>query len=268
MNPTILKRSRTIENQKTAIFTGDGAYHGSSHKYNEKPLVASEKKTFPEFLAYFDNNYEIKSRISAPTQEEIQDDEVTFVWCPFEEALKEAGPETKRVLQEMQLYLVGDRKYIYIDSKIQYFQKGDTPVDNKLWHVDGSVGIRDERATSAGYSLLHDMKSILEGNNRYLAYQSSTHCATEFLTYASAFMMPEFIPSFDVLDDVIERDNPSFTRQPAGSIVAFDNRSIHRAVPATSDGWRLWIRCMETDREVNLTSSMIECYGTVFKRYS
>jgi hypothetical protein len=27
----------------------------------------------------------------------------------------------------------------------------------------------------------------------------------------------------------------------------------------------LWIRCVETDREVQLDTSIIECYGTVFR---
>ncbi len=30
-------------------------------------------------------------------------------------------------------------------------------------------------------------------------------------------------------------------------------------------GWRLWIRCVETDREVRLETSIVECYNTVFR---
>ena len=52
---------------------------------------------------------------------------------------------------------------------------------------------------------------------------------------------------------------------PAAAIVRFDGLSLHRATEASEPGWRLWIRCVETDREVRLDRAIIECYGTVFR---
>jgi len=95
----------------------------------------------------------------------------------------------------------------------------------------------------------------------YLAYQSSTHCATEFATAVVSLRIPELIPNFDELDLQVRALDPPGEPQPASSIVAFDGLSLHRAVAARSAGWRLWIRCSETDHEVRL----VECYGTVFR---
>lgn len=265
---SILKTISTETNQKTAIFTGEGAYHGSSNKEPDNTPILNSKKIFPDFQMNFLNLCEIKKILSTPSQEEIRQDGVVFVWSPFEEAIKEAGPLTKKVLQEMEPYLKGNKKYIYIDSKIQYFRINDLPVDSKLWHVDGSLPIRGERAWNMGYTLLHDIKGKVDSGitDNYLAYQSSTHCATQWVTDAMTLSMPECISTFDILDKLVREADPCCMSQPAASIVHFTDNSLHRAVPASADGWRLWIRCVETDREVKLNSSIINCYGTVFKQ--
>jgi hypothetical protein len=98
-----------------------------------------------------------------------------------------------------------------------------------------------------------------------MAYQSSEHCATEYATEAVTVQLPELIANFDELDDRVRALGPATAPQPSSSIVRFDGLSLHRAVAARADGWRLWVRCMETDREVHLNPSIIECYGTVFR---
>jgi hypothetical protein len=264
---TFLKSVKTEESQKTAIFTGEGAYHGSSNKEPEKKPLG-EKTVFPEFCAQFRNICDVKKVLIVPSQEEIRTDGVVFVWSLFEEALREAGPLTKSVLLEMEPLLKRNKKFIYVDSKIQYFHKGDLPVDSQLWHVDGSTSLRGEAANKLGYTLLHNMAGKLEMGvvDNYLAYQSSHHCATQWVTEQLGINLPKCIPSFDILDDLVRKVNPKHMSQPAGSIIQFTDNSLHRAVPATDDGWRLWIRCVETDREVNLSSNIIDCYGTVFKQ--
>jgi hypothetical protein len=264
---TFLKSVKTKENQKTAVFTGEGAYHGSSNKNPEKVPTLGEKFAFPEMQMLFTNDCHIKDILRGPTQEEVQNDGVVFVWSPFEEAKQEAGPLTKQVLLRMEPHLKHDKKFIYVDSKIQFFHKNDLPVDSKLWHVDGSISIRGEQAWQAGYTLLHDLKSkVLSGvTNSYLAYQSSHHCATQWVVDPITVSIPECIPSFDILDELVQKQNPTFRSQPAGSIIQFTDNCLHRAVPASEDGWRLWIRCVETDREIKINSSIINCYGTVFK---
>lgn len=280
---TILKTEKTESNQKLAKFTGEGAYHGSSQTKvgamspeiaSEVPQVilqhlATQKKRFDEFDAEFPNFYEIKESLGVPTQQQVQSDGVVFVWCEFDQAVKEAGPLTKRVLEAMEPHLKRDKKFIYVDSKIQFFKRGDLPVDSSLWHIDGSIAIRDERALSFGYTLLHDMKTRMTNGlepNRYLAYQSSEHCRTEFLTEPVTIPLPECIPNFDILDARVKDSPFNHVSQPAGTIVAFDGISLHRAIPAIADGWRLWIRVVETDKEVKLNSSIINCYGTVFRQ--
>jgi hypothetical protein len=100
---------------------------------------------------------------------------------------------------------------------------------------------------------------------RYLAYQSSHHCATLFITEPVTLSLPELIPNFDALDASVRALDPPAIEQPAGSIVRTDGRSLHRARAAVRAGWRLWIRIVETDREVQLETSIVECYNTVFR---
>jgi hypothetical protein len=175
---------------------------------------------------------------------------------------------TLRVVAAMKDLLVGDKRYAYVDSKIQYLEPGDVPVDSQHWHVDGSIVARGPEVEALGHSLLHDMKARLTSEAappRYLAYQSSVHCATLFVTTPVTLTLPELVPTFDGLDAAIRELSPSREAQPVSSIVRTDGLSLHRAQAASGSGWRLWIRCVETDRKVELNSSIIDCYATVFR---
>lgn len=286
MNDTIVKHARTIPDQKIALFTGEGAYHGSTKpRPQPTPLpppalvdemrpttldayAAEGTRSIGEFNATFPNYFALKATLPVPTPDEIKNDRVTFCWCPIDEAIAEAGPLTRRVLQEMAKHLQRTKRFIYIDSKIQFFEPGDTPVDSQHWHVDGSIAVRDERVQALGHRLLHDMRARLAGTAApptYLAYQSSTHCATQFATAPVSLRMPDLIPNFDDLDRRVRVMDPPCESQPASSIVAFDGLTLHRAVAARSAGWRLWIRCGESDHEVRLNPAIVDCYGTVFR---
>lgn len=277
----------TIKTQRVEPFTGEGAYHGSTRSGGVKAAIpkpappvaemapltldayASRGQTrVSRFQATFPNRYEVCTVLPVPTQEEIQNDGVTFCWCPFDLALEKAGPVVRRVLDAMKPHLDGGKRHTYIDAKIQYFEPGDLPVDSRLWHVDGSIVARDERVQRLGYAQLHDMRARLTGPSRppvCLSYQSSLHCATEFVTIPVTVDLPELIPDFNELDHLVRETNPTFEPQPQSSIVRFDGLSLHRATPATESGWRLWVRCFETDHEVHLTSQILDCYGTVFR---
>lgn len=289
MNHTYLRQNHSLETQQVQAFTGEGAYHGSTKKRTAAPkpanapppVIVDEMRpktldTYPvdgskpiaNFEAHFPNLYVVERTLPVPTQEEVQNDGVTFVWCPIDDAIAEAGPLTKRVCQAMKELLVGDRKFAYVDSKIQYFETGDIPVDSQHWHVDGSIVARGPAVEALGHNLLHDMKARLAGgipSPRYLAYQSSEHCATLFANTPVTLELPELIPNFDGLDAAMRALAPPMVPQPPSSIVRTDGLSLHRARAATGPGWRLWVRCVETDREVTLDSSIIECYGTVFR---
>ncbi len=286
MNLKHLRQEHTLDSQQIAPFSGEGAYHGSTRKRAARsasapqPVVEEMRATtldaYPldgsrpiaEFEATFPNLYTVERVLPVPTQEEVRGDGVTLCWCPLEEALEVAGPLTRRVLEAMKELLVGDKRFVYVDSKIQYFEPGDVPVDSQHWHVDGSIVARGPAVEALGHNLLHDMKARLASGvvpPRYLAYQSSDHCATLFATSPITMTLPELIPNFDGLDAHIRALSPPIVAQPASSIVRTDGLSLHRAQAATGAGWRLWVRCVETDREVLLDSSIIECYGTVFR---
>lgn len=273
--------------QQVAPFTGEGAYHGSTkprtapgpaapepppvpemQPYSLDKYSDTEARTIETFTARFTNRHEPLVALPVPTQEAIAADGVTFCWCPLDEALREAGPLTRSVLEAMQGHITGRKRYVYIDSKIQHFRTGDVPVDSQHWHVDGSIAVRDARVRRLGHALLHDMRARLEGPAEpptYLSYQSSTHCATMFVTEPVTLTLPELIPDFIDLDRMVRALDPATVAQPPGAIVRFDGLSLHRAVAAREDGWRLWIRCAETDRKVELTTSIIDCYGKVYR---
>lgn len=287
MNLTHLRQEHTLDSQQISPFTGEGAYHGSTRKRAARsasapqPAVVEEMRpttldAYPldgsrpiaEFEATFPNLYTVERVLPVPTQEEIRGDGVTLCWCPLEVALEVAGPLTRRVLEAMKELLIGDKRFVYVDSKIQYFEPGDVPVDSQHWHVDGSIVARGPAVEALGHNLLHDMKARLASGvvpPRYLAYQSSEHCATLFATSPVTMRLPELIPNFDGLDAHIRALSPPIVAQPASSIVRTDGLSLHRAQAASGAGWRLWVRVVETDREVLLDSSIIECYGTVFR---
>jgi hypothetical protein len=293
MTATSLQRSRSIATQVVVPFTGEGAYHGSTKPRGQAaaraqpqppPVDEMRASSLDEldeldmldmgtdvgtFDAVFTNRFETLSTLPIPTQDAIRDDAVTFCWCPLEQAIQEAGPVTKRVLVEMREHLEGRKRYVYIDSKIQYFEPGDVPVDSQHWHVDGSISARGPKVERLGHGVLHDMKARLLGPAlppTYLTYQSSQHCATLFVTQPVALRLPTLIPNFDELDRMVRALDPAWASQPAAAIVRFDGLSLHRAVAASEAGWRLWVRCVETDRQVLLDTNIIECYGTVFRQ--
>lgn len=275
-----------IETQQIVPFTGEGAYHGSTKpRRPTKPrapvpippemqprtldaYAAQGKTAIDRFAATFPNRYTVCARLPVPSQAAIREDSVTFCWCPFDDARQHAGPLVRQVLDAMAPHLDGTRRHVYVDAKIQYFEAGDLPVDSQLWHVDGSIVARDARAERLGHPLLHDMKARLDGEVRppvCLAYQSSSHCATRFVTAPVTIDLPELIPDFEGLDAAVRGLDPPVEAHPAAAIVRFDGLSLHRATPAIDAGWRLWVRCFETDRTVQLTSQIIDCYGTVFR---
>ncbi|MFT3698723.1 MAG: hypothetical protein QM831_36590 [Kofleriaceae bacterium] len=266
--------------QKVAPFTGEGAYHGSTKPRGPSAIPATPPvdemrpttlergiTQIADFTATFPNHYAVATTLPVPSQAEIEADGITFCWSLIDDAIAAAGPLTRRVLEAMTAHLRRTKRFIYIDSKIQWFEAGDTPVDSQHWHVDGSIASRDHRVHALGYELLHDMRARFAHPSPpvYLAYQSSTHCATQFATAPVTLALPELIPSFDLLDERVRAIDPPCVSQPPSSIVAFDGLSLHRAVPATSAGWRLWIRCTETDHEIRVNPSIIDCYGTVFR---
>jgi hypothetical protein len=281
------RQQRSIETQPVLPFTGEGAYHGSTKprapappRPKPRPLVdevlprtldayeRTGQTQIDTFLATFSNLYEVAAVLDVPSQEAIRDDGVSLCWCPMALARQQAGPVVRGVLDEMSRHLDGGKRHVYIDAKIQYFRRGDVPVDSHIWHLDGTIVARDERVQRLGHTLLHDMRARLDGPAsppRFLSYQSSLHCATRFATKPVSFELPELIPDFDVLDARVRATDVGAQSQPPGSIVRFDGLSLHRAVVARDDGWRLWVRCVETDREVKLTSQIIDCYATVFR---
>ena len=282
---TWIAKAHSIETQKVEPFTGEGAYHGSTRQKPPEaprpPAAAVEearpttlerylergKTAIEPFDAEFPNRLRLVRQLDAPTQEQVRDDGVTFCWCPFEEAVRVAGPLTRSVLEGMRPGITGRKRHVYVDSKIQYFEPGDLPVDSSLWHVDGSIAVRDRRVLGFGATVLHDMRASLERADApaYMAYQSSGNCKTGWLVRPLRLRMPELIPDFKAFDAEVRALGLPEIAHPPGAILAYDGRSLHLATHASAPGWRLWLRCTETDVEIVPSAAIIDCYGTVFR---
>ena len=66
------------------------------------------------------------------------------------------------------------------------------------------------------------------------------------------------VASFVTLWLAIRTPDPVYVDAPKAGARAL-------TVAARDAGWRLWVRCVETDRRALLTSSIIECYGLVYR---
>lgn len=283
---TWLSRAHTTETQMVEQFTGEGAYHGSTQQKTQRgtPQVPMEvvpeaqpttlerylalrRTTIDMFDGLFPNQLTSVDQLNVPSQEEVRNDAVTFCWCPLEQALQLAGPLTRKVLNVMRLNLSRKKRNVYIDSKIQYFEPGDLPVDSYLWHVDGSIAVRDKRVRPFGVSILHDMRARLEHGDppQYMAYQSSDHCATDFLDTPLRLLMPELVTNFTALDAAVQAANVSAVAHRAGAVLKYNGLTLHRPTRATSKGWRLWIRCTETNVEIRPSENVVSCYGKVYR---
>ncbi|MEZ4337487.1 MAG: ankyrin repeat domain-containing protein [Sandaracinaceae bacterium] len=141
--PMTLTRKRyehTVETQKVALHRR-GRYHGSTREEDARqaggPAApggrgdgAHDDHRVPgrrvardrDLEARFPNVYVVERRLPVPTQE-VRTDGTVFCWCPLEEAIPEAGPLTRRVLEAMKELVVGDKRFVYVDSKIQYFER-------------------------------------------------------------------------------------------------------------------------------------------------
>jgi hypothetical protein len=222
---------------------------------------------FEPFRAEFTNEFRVERQMRVPTEDEVRADLVTFAWALFDDALKEAGPLTKSVLLEIQPMLRRRKKHVFVDSKIQYFDHLDSPVDSLHWHVDGTPSVENEMSKALGHVLLHDMYARMKHKEppTYFAYQSWDGCATEFLTGQIDMEIPKCIPSFAVLDEKLAGRDLNIAKHPPGAIVSFDGLSLHRAVRATKSGWRLWIRVKETDHFNSQSKQVPHFFGTTFR---
>lgn len=222
---------------------------------------------FPEFDAHFPNQMLVLDQLRVPSQDEIRREPLNLSWCPIDEAMEKMGPCGRSVVKAMMPHLQRKKRYAFVDLKLQYFKAGDSPVDSLHWHCDGTIWIEDERSAKLGYVMLHDMYARLNHPSppTYLMYHTADFCATQFVAEPLTLRIPKCIPGFQEFDRLVNSKAPAIKATLPGQIVAFDGFSIHRAVPAKKDGWRLWIRVKETDHFTAAKASARE-YGAVFRQ--
>lgn len=167
------------------------------------------------------------------------------------------GELTREVLQAVDL--VGDRKYVTVDTKIHMLMKGMTPA-MPGWHTDGVPRDRTGNPAAVGVPML-DVQEKLDAAGkapRYHLLVTGPHAPTEFLTRPAEISIPLDIGSdlykhiTTAVNNTLSRlrtdgDLPPVESVPPSQWVDWDWWNIHRAQPAMANGWRFLIRVTESD---------------------
>ncbi len=153
------------------------------------------------------------------------------------------------ILNEVQNHLSNSKKYIFVNTKIQFLKTGFKPVDNLSWHVDGTIQVPSEICNSLGYNELHDMyaRSILKEYPKYISFVTNTNCNTEYLCDPLSLKIPKCVSSFDEINEMVNKSEMKIISQPSCQIIKYDAFSLHRAIPSKCDGWRYWLRVIESN---------------------
>lgn len=200
------------------------------------------------FFMDFDNAMTRHEVLEPPTEAALMS-EPTYRAVEFNDVLRSCGDYTRYVLGRMEAHLKGNRRFTYVDSKIQYLRIGDAPVDSLYWHIDGCVYVPEKIVRRFGYVQLFDLyaRSISSSNPTFLSFLTSADCATEYVRDPMRIEVPKCFEWYDVLDALVKAREPRTVSQTPCQVVSFGSKSLHRAVPAKKEGWRLWIRITETD---------------------
>jgi hypothetical protein len=135
-------------------------------------------------------------------------------------------------------------RYSYLDSKVQFFRRGQYPMHDIEWHMDAPLLRAHLSLDGQGGLLLYDTATSLS-NIRFISIIFGGCSRTELvLGRVRAPRMEQCrIDQFDELINVaVQKRMLRTASHPVGRFVLYDNAMIHRARAATNDGWRLWMR--------------------------
>lgn len=186
--------------------------------------------------------------IEHPSQEEVKNTPGLFN-ASLEDAVRYGGDLTREALSA--LILKGDRKHIFVDTKISMLMPGMYPAIPG-WHTDGVPRPKDKSKPSIWAQLAPYAKSP-----HYHLLVTGEGCLTDFITVPVQLNIPHDIGSD--LYSKIDRDiNSALERKdvvlenniktiPTCTMVEWDWWNLHRAVAAKLHEWRFLIRVTESD---------------------
>jgi hypothetical protein len=161
------------------------------------------------------------------------------------------GPVVRQALESAPL--VGDHKYILVDTKVSMLMSGWWPAIPG-WHTDGVPRGTDGDPMASGQpSLPRQVSRSKDGYRpRYHTLHVGNDCATEFLTQQLLMEIAhdEDEQMYSEMTRKVDGLLPTglnVLRAPEGRWMSWDWWNIHQATQATERGWRLLIRITESD---------------------
>jgi len=183
--------------------------------------------------------------------------EPSFSRMLWKDALNNAGPCTKIILDIFEKYLKFDRKYILVDVQIQFLKKNQftTNKEGTSWHLDGATSIHPVLTEYIGGKITNSERGMLDlydslnrkNKMRFYSFFQGEVSKTEYINDPLILEIPKCINTFEQLSDIVnEKEFKIYTQKPL-DLMCFDDSVLHRATAAISDGWRYWVRIGEID---------------------
>lgn len=161
------------------------------------------------------------------------------------------GTFLHKVCLELSKKVKLNTKYLVVDSKVQFFKKGHIPIDHDCWHLDGTIQINRKLSNLTFETADIGSRDILEKFPRFHSWISSNISSTEYMTKEFTVPVPRLLKNWRVFAEMLKSEHDISTdmyhKHSQGEIVSYDAFTLHRAVPAVEDGYRLWVRVAETN---------------------
>lgn len=189
-------------------------------------------------MNYFDSKVRVGGELKERTAEEIENEPMVFSADALF-AYKHGGPITREFLA----YLDPDKDWI-IDTRVHMLMEGWYPCIGG-WHCDNIP-----RNTQNGQPNFQNPPFVCNHTLAVIdASDQPTGSLTEFLTDSIYLADPEDPESVykcwsEVINEYREAGIIRSRCIPSGKLINFDARTFHRGQPATSKGWRFFIRAM------------------------
>lgn len=203
-------------------------------------------------MALFNRNLiEFGKSIEPPDNVEIENT-LNLRQASLEDAARYGGTITRASLGAMSF--VGDRKYIVVDTKVNYLMKGFIPAIPG-WHTDGVPRGEELDPAGKGIPMLSAQEQGLVSSSRYHLLVTGTLSQTEFIVAPLELNLPDTRDLYERMTRAVDSTlvalkysaRDAVLVAPESRVLTWDWWNIHRAVPANKAGWRYLIRVTETD---------------------
>lgn len=206
----------------------------------------------------FDSTLNVLGEMQPRSVEEIKNEPMLFS-CDAYAALAEGGPITRQFLN----FLPKPNGWI-IDSRVHMLMADWYPCIPG-WHHDDVL-----RTRSDGQPNYYDLLDRPEIRHVFVvidAIDQPTHSLTEYITSPVTLEMP-----FDPLvgqtiygkwnDDINQMTGLVKSNVESGQVLEFSTSDFHRGVPATTSGWRIFLRASKnsTRKITNERRNQVQVY--------